>query len=324
MNYSQSQQILRKIKSSKNILINVHKSPDLDTVGAATAMYEVLVDQFGKKVAIVCPDKIGSNFMFLKNADKINQQVDFSKFKWSEYDLFLILDTGSVDRVTGKKEISLPNIPRIVVDHHKTNKIKGDIQLLDEDASATCEVLYRVFEDWKVNITSNIATSLFSGIAGDTVFFKYGEDNKKIFNICSKLISFGADKKKIVTNMFDSLDFNFAKLVGIFISEMKIEKNRFVWAALPYLVYESHGKPRGAREEAADTFFRSIKDIEFGVAMLEQRPGELSVSFRSKEKDISVIAEKLGGGGHKNAAGATLHGKFEDCVKKVIIVSEAN
>ena len=93
----------------------------------------------------------------------------------------------------------------------------------------------------------------------------------------------------------------------------------FVWSAIPYEIFEKYGKPEGVREMAADMFFRGISRSEFGVAMLENEKGVIDISFRSKkDKDVSKLAYSLGGSGHKNAAGATLFGNFNEIVKKVL------
>jgi phosphoesterase RecJ-like protein len=320
-NYPQSKAIFKKIQDSNNILINVHKNPDCDTVGSATAMYEI-VTELGKKATIVCPSEISDSFKFLKHSEKI-QKVDFSRFNYCLFDLFLILDTSSYDRVTGSKEIELPdNPPKIIIDHHKTNNFQYPLQIVDVTASATAEILYKMIKDSRIKINEDIATALFSGITGDTVFFKYLKDPKTVFSIAADLLDKGANHKKLVSTFYDNNEFAFTKLLGLFLSEMKLEKTKtgaFVWAAISYETYARFGHPQGVRETAADSFFRSIKDTDFGIAMVETKKNELSVSFRSKDKiDVSVFAEKLGGGGHKNAAGCTVKGEFDESVKKVL------
>src|SRR3990167_4469134 len=102
MYYSQSLKILEAIKKANKILINVHRNPDLDSIGSATALYQALT-KIGKKVTLVCPHEIPKNFKFLKGADKV-EVIDFMNFKnfinFTNSDLFLILDSGSYDIVT--------------------------------------------------------------------------------------------------------------------------------------------------------------------------------------------------------------------------------
>lgn len=316
MYYQQSAKILETIKKSKNILINVHRNPDLDSIGSTTALYQALIKIFGKKATLVCPHKIPENFRFLKGADKV-RTIDFSGFDFSPYDLFLILDSGSYDIVTGSKEIKLPDIKKIVIDHHRTNLFTDvGIKLYDEIA-ATCEIIYQMFIDWGIKIDDDMATSLFSGIAGDTVFFKYGENTKLTFKIATELLDKGADKNKLIDQAFDSFDFDLVKLIGETLKKMETGRG-FVYSVIDYQTYEKYGKPKGARELVADFFARSIKGYDFGVIIFEVEKNVFSLSFRSKDRtDVSEIAKRLGGGGHKNAAGATIKGNIDQMIKKI-------
>ncbi len=322
MYYLQSQKILKTIKKSKNILINIHRNPDLDSVGSATALYQALM-KMGKRVSLVCPNKIPDNFKFLKGADSV-ETVDFKEWarKPRPYDLFLILDSGSYDIVTGSKEIKLPKINKIIIDHHLTNNWKDyKLRLLDTKTSATAEIVYGMLKDWGVDIDTNISTSLLSGIAGDTVFFKYPKNPAVMFSLVSELMKNGANYNLLIENFNDSLSFGFIKLLGEFLNNMEMESSpngKFVWSAVPFAVFEKYGRPRGVRETAADSFFRSIKDVDFGVALLEEEKGKISMSFRSKQNfDVSKIAESFGGGGHKCAAGATVYGNVDQIIGKI-------
>lgn len=322
MYYQQSLKILEAIKKSNNILINVHRNPDLDSIGSATALYQAL-KKMGKKVTLVCPHEIPENFRFLKGAYSV-KTIDFKEWADTEvrpYDLFLILDSGSYDIVTGSKEIKLPDIKKIVIDHHKTNNFSDvKTRLLDEKASATAEIVYRLFSDWNFNIDKNIATSLFSGIAGDTVFFKYSKNTKSTFKIVSNLLELGADKNKLIDQAFDSFDFDLVRMIGEFLSNLKKESSpagKFVYSIINYETFVKFGKNRRARETVANLFARSVKGFDFGFMAVEYEKGKFAVSFRSKKTDVSAIAKKLGGGGHKNAAGATIYANIDQVINKI-------
>jgi len=323
MYYQQSLQILETIKKSNNILINVHRNPDLDSIGSATALFLAL-KKIRKLVTLVCPHEIPENFKFLKGAKQV-KTFDFTNFKnftnfMNSFDLFIIVDSGSYDIVTGRKEIKLPNIKKIVIDHHKTNNFTDvNIKLLDEKASATAEIVYQLFQDWGLRINSDMATALFSGIAGDTVFFKYSGNTQLTFQIIKDLLDKGANKDQLVDEVFDSFDFDLVKLMGEFLAKMKKGSSpagEFVYSIMDYETYKKYGKPKAARELVADLFARSIKGHNFGFIVLEEGKGKFSISFRSKKNtDVSVIAKKLGGGGHKNASGATIYGKADQVIK---------
>lgn len=315
MYYKQSFKILDKIKRAKRILINIHPHPDLDSVGSALALANIL----GKRSRVVCPEEIKGDFSFLKEFDKV-KIIDFSKYDFSRYDLFLIIDASSYDRVTGDKSIQLPKILKIIIDHHLSNTLTGEIKLVDTSACATAEILYKIFLDWKTKIDKDIATALFSGLAGDTVFFRTPKCGREVFQISSDLLSFGADKELIIEKFYSSYELHFLKILGKFLDKLKFDRGRkFVWSAISYEEYLKLGKPVGGQSPVADMFFQSVKDADFGIAILESKRGETYVSLRSKPHyDASVMARALGGGGHKNAAGVTLFGNFNEIVKKVL------
>jgi len=317
-NYLLSQPILLEIKKAKNILINIHRNPDLDSIGSATALYQALI-KMKKKVTLICPHEIPENYKFLKGADLV-ETIDFKTWADTEvrpYDLFLILDSGSYDIVTGSKEIKLPDMKKIIVDHHQTNNWSDCLlKLLDIEASSTAEIVYQILLDWNVIIDFKIATSIFAGIASDTVFFKYEKNAKKTFQIATELLNSGADKNKIVEQSFDSFDFDLIQLIGEFLTKMQ-KGNGYVYSVLDNETFIKFGKQRGAREIVANLFARSIKNFDFGIMAVEFEKDKFAVSFRSKSVDVSVIAKKFGGGGHKNAAGATIYGNIDQVIKKI-------
>ena len=319
MHYQQSLQILETIKRSKNILVNVHRNPDLDSIGSATALYQALI-KMNKKAILICPHEIPENFKFLKGANKV-KTIDFSSFDFSPYDLFIILDSGSFDIVTGSKEIKLPDIKKIVIDHHRTNLFNAAEIKLNDEIAATCEIIYQMFLDWKIKIDPEMATSLFSGIAGDTVFFKYGGNTKLTFKITTELLDLGADKNKLIDQVFDSFDFDLVKFIGETLKKIEKETSssgEFVYSIIDYQTYKKYGKPKGVRELVANLFARSIKGYNFGIIIFEVEKNVFSLSLRSKENiDVSEIAKKLGGGGHKNAAGATVYGTIDQVINKI-------
>lgn len=316
MHFEKSKKILGTLKKAKNILINVHRNPDLDSVGSALA-FKYILTPFGKKVTMVGPHAIEPAFLFLPGADSI-QTVDFHTFNFKPYDLFLILDSASAQIVTSDPKLPLPSLPLLVIDHHKGNNIEAELKLVKESASATAEIIYYLLQDWKMRIPKDLATILFSAICHDTVFFKYTENDNETFPIISDLIKLGADKNAVLFNIYNNLDFEFIKNVAFVLSKIKQETG-FVWTGLNYDEYKKIGCPVGLREYVSDHFFQSVKGTKFGIVMIEEQPGKLCISFRAKAGlDISRLAEQLGGGGHLYRAGATVYGVYNKSLKHVL------
>ncbi len=320
MNYDKSQEILEKIKGADRILLNCHRNPDPDAIGSALALYKVLTDM-GKKVEIICPTKPYLLLLgFLKNFKKI-KTVNFSKFDFSKYKLLIVLDSSSWDMVADSHEFIPPKIPIAVIDHHKTNDRFGDINLVDEDITSTGELLFRVLEDWGVAIDKEIATALLTGIVGDTGAFSYPGSGARTLKAAGVLMEKGADKDKIVQQVYRTVNFELVQFWGEVIANTQVDNiYKFVWSAIPNARFVELGGLAGGRESVASLFGGIVEDTDFGMVMVEQEPKKLSVSLRSRTGlDVSVLAKKLGGGGHRYASGARVEGlTFDDAVARVL------
>lgn len=320
MTYKKSQEILEKIKKADKILVNCHQRPDVDSISSALSMCQAL-KQLGKEVKVICPDEKLSELDFLSCFEEFTK-IDYEKFEFSSYDLFIILDSASVEVVTGSKEVNLPKITKIVIDHHMTNTKFGDINLIDETRSSATELLYALFIDWGIDIDEYIATSLLTGILGDTGAFEYHNTTSRTLHVAADLMDKGADKDGILLKIFRTKQMDLLKFWGKVLDELKVdESGKFTWCAIPYETFKKLGKPQTARESASSLFIRMVEGTEFGIVMLEENPGVLRASFRARSTDfdVSKIAVALGGGGHGGAAGATVASdSFEDSVKKVV------
>ncbi|KKQ37259.1 MAG: DHH family protein [Candidatus Woesebacteria bacterium GW2011_GWA1_37_7] len=324
MNYRESRSILEKVKKAKRILLNCHRGPDPDSIGSALAMKYVL-EGMEKTVGVICPsEKLYENVSFLKDYKKIQKGIDFNKFNFLEYDLFITLDSSSWNMVSSDPNSSLPRIPLIVIDHHDTNKNFGKINLVDKNASSVGEILYLLIQDWSVNITKVIATALLTAIIGDTGIFKYPNTSEKTFDVAYQLVKKGADKNLIIANIYRNLDFNLIKFWGEALNRVKLDKKYgFIYSAVPYEVYKKLDKPENAKESSIDLFGQITKGTEFGFMAVETEKNKLSISLRSRtDFDSSQIATALGGGGHAAASGAKIEGlPFDEAVNKVLHVA---
>lgn len=320
MNYKESLEILEEIKKADKILINCHRGPDSDSVGSAIALSKV-IKGMGKEVLIICPTAVPEDLKFLEGTEGI-QTVSFSGFDFGGYNLFLVIDSSNYALVTGSKEVELPEtIPVVVVDHHFSNEGFGKINLVDPKTTSTGELLYKIFEDWEVKIDSSVAEALLTGMIGDTGSFQYQNVGADTLSIAAELIRKGADKDRIISNIYRNISFEEIKVWGKVIENMQIDReNKFVWSVIPITDSAGYIGSDSVKEDAANLFFPIVRDTDFGLVMEELDSGTLSVSFRSRSDfDVSVIAKELGGGGHKAAAAARIEGvEFDKAVEMVL------
>jgi phosphoesterase RecJ-like protein len=319
MNYKESVKILDRIKKSRKIIVNCHRVPDPDSVSGALALYRVLL-KMGKDVKVVCPTEVHENFKFLPGFKKI-ETVDFTKFDFSDFDLFLTLDSSDYYIVTGDKDVSMPDIEVVNIDHHETNTEYGKINLVDISRPSVAEILYQLFADWKVEIEARTATCLLTGVIADSVNFTIPEADEKTHMISAELIRLGADKNKIYLYLNKNIDYRMFKLWGKIIEKMEFDKkNGFTWSAIDNGVYKKSGGTKVVRSWFATRFMQTIEGTDFGIVMVEEEKDQLNVSIRSRTGiDISTLARKLGGGGHKLASGCTIKDmSFDKAVNKVL------
>jgi phosphoesterase RecJ-like protein len=275
----------------------------------------------GKEVKVICPDEAPPEYSFLPSYEKI-EKIDFSSFDYKDYDLFIILDSSSWTMVTRDKGVKEFDVKTVVIDHHKSNAKFGDINVVDEKVSSCSEVLYLIFKDWGIEITGDIATCLLTGIIGDTGVFRYPSVTPQTMDVARDLMEKGADKNEIIYHVFSSVDFDLVRFWGEVIRRM-VKEGNFIWSAIPYEIFKEYDEPGLGKETAASSFAQIVKDTDFGLIIVEERPKTLAISFRSRsKKDVSVLAERLGGGGHKDAAGAKVEGEYEEALKQILKEAE--
>lgn len=321
MNYQiESAQIQERIEKSQRILLNCHRNPDADSVGSATALARYL-RTLGKEVLVLSPSEIPAHLAFLIG-DVLFEIHDFDTFDFTKYDLFIMTDSSNWSRVFNSNQPTLPTIPVIVIDNHETNHGFGTMNLLDYKTSSVCEMIFKLFEDWKFALTPEIAQALLAGIVGDSGSFQF-EVYDRTFEIAQTLMHGGANIKEINFHLFNSVTLPLVKFWGLVISHIEIDQTGFVWSAIPYEEYKDYTHLKGTRETASTMIMRKIEGTKFGFVMTEDEQNNFSISFRSREDiDVATLAAQIGGGGHPGAAGARLQGmSFKEAVEKLCTLS---
>ncbi len=177
--------IFSEIKQAKNILLHCHPSPDPDSYGSVLAMYHYL-SGIGKKVTVIAGDSdIPRMAKCLPGIEKIIPK-NYFEINPGDFDLFLILDSSSLSQISNLKEIKFPpKLRTVVIDHHSTNDIFSDINLVDASYPATGQIIFDLFRLWGVNITGGIAICLLLAIYTDTGGLKFEKTaSGHIFSSC--------------------------------------------------------------------------------------------------------------------------------------------
>ncbi len=324
----QIQQALELVKNSENILIHLHPSPDGDSIGSALAMKQVL-KQLGKEATVISGDSHPPKlFSMLPEFSDIKDQT-FLETDLSQFDLFIAMDSSNTDQITKKGEVKFPeNLKVLVIDHHKSNSNYGNINIVDATSPANCQLLYEVFQNWGIEVTSEIAICLLVGIYTDS-YFRYQNTTGKTFEIAAKLVDLYPDFHQIFFELENNLTPERVYLMGLALSN--IEKHFNDKVAIAVVTQEQLKQKNITKEDIENNeisgILRSVVGWDLVVSFIETEPNVFNASFRTRnaEKfDVSKVALALGGGGHKAAAGARIEGTLEeakqkllDCIKQV-------
>jgi bifunctional oligoribonuclease and PAP phosphatase NrnA len=319
--------ILAEIHKATSILLHCHPSPDPDSVGSALATKFVL-ESMGKKVTVIKGDShIPEAFMHFPGATEIVQK-NFFEIDVKEFDLFIILDSGSVEQISRLAPFPMPvPIPTIVIDHHISNKGYGSlVNLIEPSYPATAQILFDLYTLWDIEITQNIAANLFMGIYTDTGGFKYAGTTLHTFESVRALVRHVPKFPKLISDMENSntpADIAFQALALSSIETFF--EGKLALSVVSYASIMAKGIPlEDAQAHAVSPALRRVKGWPVTGVLVEQVPGIIKLSFRSKDAhtyDISLLAAAFGGGGHKAAAGSVFKGSIEDA--KNLVVAKA-
>ena len=305
-------EIITHLRQADSILISVHRNPDGDALGSQIALM-IALERLGKAVTIHNLDPVPESYRFLPRADRVKT----GKTVHGSYDTVIIMDCEP-DR-TGLFDGTYPGRTLIDIDHHATNTQEWKLTWLDPSASATGEMTYNLIRQLGVPLDPEIALCLYTAIFTDTGTFRYSNTTPESMRISAELIEAGADTWLVTENVYESYAFGRLKLLGSALADMKrSEDGSIAWI----VITNGHYRATGTASEDTENFInfvRSVKGVEIAILFRQIADDAYKVSFRSKGRaDISSVAQKLGGGGHKNAAGCIVKGKAEEIIRRVI------
>lgn len=301
-------QCARYLKKHDNYIILTHASPDGDTLGSAYALYYGL-NEIGKKACVICPDVIPQKYdYFARSTDHVTR------------DGATIIAVDVADkRLLGSLKDEFGDTINLNIDHHVSNTMFAENLYLDADASATAEIIFELLTLMRVNINDITAKALYTGIATDTGSFKYATVTAKTHIIVAMLYEYNINASEINRLMFDTKS---KKLLEL--ERQVLETAEFHFddkCMLLCVTAEMQQKTgcSGTELEGIAVISRSVEGVKAGVTMKQTSDDEFKVSMRTYAPiDASEICKKLGGGGHKGAAGATVSGNLVEAKAKVL------
>jgi phosphoesterase RecJ-like protein len=305
-------EIANKIKEAKTVLLIPHIIIDGDTLGSSVALC-VALRNLGKTAHILIEDEIPSYLRFLDN-----NYCTYDQRIVDEPDLSIAIDCSDIGRFPLRQEKFLSGKSSINLDHHKTNQLFADLNYVNEDASSTSEVIFELIKLLDVKIDSKIAEGIYTAIITDTGNFQYTNTTKTTHLIAAELFDIGIDLEKISVEIYQNVRFEQIKIACEIFENMEMLFNGK--ANIAYVTQEMLYKTGALMEETEGVIstLRNIRGVEISAFLKEKQKNEIKVGLRSKTYgDVSIIAQKFGGGGHQKAAGCTLSTSLEEAKKLI-------
>ena len=263
--------ILDVINESNNILLLTHENPDGDAVGSVMAMYHVLSDM-NKNIDFIILD-IPPIFSFL---DSINKVLDKSN---KEYDLAIVLDCSSKERIAESNNEFSKCKKSIVIDHHVSNTNYGTINHVEHNVSSCAQVLYYLFKSWNINITKKIAEALIVGLLTDTNGYGNIDVDKNTFLMTADLLDTGVAFNYLYYNVLSKKNMAQHLLAKMTMDRLEFFENGKI--AFSYITKEDMVKV-GANtgdHEGLVNIGRNIEGVEVSIFVREN--DFYYISFRS-------------------------------------------
>lgn len=301
------------LDGAKNVLAITHVGPDGDAIGSLTAI-GVALKQLDHIVTLACDDGSPARFGYLPLVNRIQTQSTGE----DHYDLVIALDCGDMSRM-GQSFSRLPEPhPAIVnIDHHVTNTLFGEVNVVDSNCVSTTEILYRLFQELDIQITSELATSLLTGIVTDTLGFRTVGVSANTFQVASSLMDAGADLDLITTQALLIKPLSTLRLWQIGLDNMKMECNGVLWTSVTHEERMAIGHV-GSSSGGLVNMMANVDEAAMSAVLLEDE-GRVYVGFRCRPPyNVAELALNLGGGGHPLAAGCTLDGPLREAESLVV------
>jgi bifunctional oligoribonuclease and PAP phosphatase NrnA len=304
----------RALEEAADVVLVCHVNPDVDAMGSMLGLAGFLAER-GKQVAASWPNDPRETPRWLE-ALPCRAHVVAPGDLPKRPEVLVTLDAAAVNRLGGLSHLLEKSATSICIDHHRTNPGFGTINLIDPDASSTAEVVVRLIERMGGTPSAEVAACLYAAMVTDTGRFMYEAATPQTLRVAAGLREEAFDHARLAQALFEDNSFGYLKVLGVALERAQLLPDaRLVWTYLTRRDLEEAEVPIQETDELMDVI-RTAREADVAAVLKEQRDGGFKVSLRSRgDTDVSAVAERFGGGGHRLAAGYAFDGSVEEAVK---------
>lgn len=304
-------QVVELIETRQRFAITSHIRPDGDSLGSSLGLYW-LFRALAKDAEVIMRDPVPHSYQQLPGAEnvRVTPAVD------QPYDAVFVIECSDITRP------GLLNLEQqfvVNIDHHSTTALFGSVNWIDSTASAVGEMIYNLCKATGVRVSKEIAECVYTALITDTGSFHYSNTTERTFKVASELVRTGVKPAKTAESVFASYPWSRIQLMGEVLSTARRDDSGHIALLRQSLEMQ---KRAAASDEDADGFVNyplTVGEVEAVALLKECSPGVYRTSLRSKgDVNVARVAEIFGGGGHRNAAGCTLKGSWEEAEEKIV------
>jgi bifunctional oligoribonuclease and PAP phosphatase NrnA len=313
--------LLPAIRDHQTFLCISHVSPDGDAYGSLLGMGWIL-RYLGKQPVLVMHDKTPREFQELPGAADILTPAQLG----NDYDLAIVLDTSSLDRVGAAYRPEWQGqLSIVVIDHHITNTNFGQINWVAPECAATCQMLVELADALAVPLTGKLAECLLTGLVTDTLCFRTSNTTSSVLEVAARLMRGGGDLVHITQRLLNQRSYALFKLWGLVLSHVELEDG-VIWTTI------SRAEMRQAGDQSNDGQLSSTlitaTEADISATFIEKLDDKgrpiVDCSFRARPGfNVATTALALGGGGHPAASGCALSGGLAEAAARAIPLLKA-
>ncbi len=307
--------IITELRSGERFLLTTHEGPDGDALGSLLALHEILT-QLGKDSVMFLAEKefpLPVEYRFLALQEVFHEPPADLPDR-----TIVFLDCGNIDRMPVgwlSEGMQILN-----VDHHHDNTRFGAVNLVDVGASCTAEIVFELARTLGARVTDSIAQALYVGLITDTGMFMYENTDSRTHRVAAELIESGVNVNEIYRRLYERVPEEKLRLVARALG--KIDRYLDGTLSMTHLSADDYAAT-GADEtmtEGIIDFVRSIEGTSVAAVVRDKPDSQREarkVSLRSTDGsvDVSHIARKMGGGGHRRAAGFSTDRSYAELVE---------
>lgn len=316
--------IIESLSSAKNVLITTHVKPDGDALGSAAAL-QLGLKARGIGSTVLLLSRLPNKYSFVFNENGIDFAVGEPALPargWFDaFDRFVCVDTGTFSQLPGLETV-VPalRVPKIVIDHHKTQEAWSDLLWQDITASAAGEMIETLLQRWSIPITPAIANCLFVAIASDTGWFQFSNTTPRTLRLVATLMEHGVNSDALYQHLYQNERPERLLLQQRAMGSLRFDAEKKVASMV---IRKTDFTEIGASVTDTENLINlplQVASVQASVLFVEPpEGGPIRISFRSKGRiDVATFAQQFGGGGHARASGAKFNGAVDDAQARVI------